>query len=245
VNDLLEAVDRLTKPQKHTNRQRSHVHTWINVAREDEEPELVCEFEAAHDVLASVPEGGEDVTLPALSLVEQLRLAVVSNIGGGSGASKAARERTPLDVTAFTLLEQIDGRVRSWVDEFGESRSGGLEWVVRRWYSLFTRYPREEAVEGRYVGILSGWAQQIEDLMDPPARQEITSPCPACGQLWVTRGQKDDTESVRALWASWRSTPENSDASCQGCGKVWHGVMGMRSLRMAIDDAEKASSNVA
>lgn len=244
MNDLLEAVDRLTKPKRHNNRQREHVHTWINVAGEDEEPELVCEFENAHQKLSSVPEGGSEIVMPALSLLEELRLAVVSNIGGGSGGSKAARERTPLDVTAFNLLEQIDGRVRSWVDEFGESRSGGLEWVLRRWYALFTRYPREGAVEGRYVGILSGWAQQIEDLIDPPARQEITSPCPECGQLWVTKGQGSDTESIRALWASWRTNPEDSDASCQGCGKVWHGVIGMRSLRMAIDDTEKLASNV-
>jgi len=174
-------------------------------------------------------------------LLDQLKAAVSGDLGGGSGASKPARERTPLDITAFTMLEQIDGQVRSWMKEAGEPWAGELRPLLRTWYVVFTRYDRGEDTSRRHFLILARWVAGIRDLIDPPTRYEVTSPCPNCGQVWVTRGNGQDAESVRALWVSWRSLPEDSDATCQGCGKTWRGVSQIRSLRIAIDDAEKLS----
>lgn len=172
-------------------------------------------------------------------LLDQLKAAVTSNVGGAGGGSKAARERTPLDVIAFTLLEQIDGQVRAWLKDAGEPWAGDISPLLRAWYVMHTRYERPKS--DRHFGIVARWVASIHDLIDPPTRQEITSPCPNCGQTWVTRGQGNDAESLRALWALWRGNAEDSAAHCEGCGKTWKGVSQMRSLRIAIDDAEKLS----
>lgn len=232
-NDLLDIIDELTKPTTVTNWQHEHIHTWVNLAGQDEEPVMVCEFEAAHaramnDMLVRHEQD---------ALLDWLQKAVSSSVGRGSGGGKAARERTPLDVSAFTLLEDIDGRVRSWMLDFGETR-GDLKGLLRAWYVKWRSVPREESDERRHFSIVSGWRQRIVDLMDSPTPVEITSPCPACGQLWVTRGFGVEAESIRALWAIWRERPEDSQASCQGCGKTWHGISQMRSLRIAIDESE-------
>jgi|GEM_PF-5230777 len=240
TDDLLDIIDELTKPATITNWQHEHVHTWINVAGEDEEPDLVCEWESAHSRTTKDALVRHDQ--PAL--LDWLTTAVHSSVGRGSGGSKAARERTPLDISAFTLLEEIDGRVRSWMLDFGETR-GELKHLLRSWYVKWVASPREESDERRHFGIVSGWRQRIADLMDSPTPVEITSPCPECGQLWVTRGQGVEADSIRALWAIWRTKPEDSQASCQGCGKTWHGVSQMRSLRIAIDEAEKVSDDLA
>jgi hypothetical protein len=235
--EILDLVDELTQPSSVANWQHEHVHTLINVAPAGEDPEFVCEWETAHD------KGLSDALVRRRdpSLLEQLRRAVTGDIGGGSGASKSARERTPMDVSAFGLLEEIDGRVRSWMQEAGEPYAGDLPTLLRAWYVSFTRYPKDEDTSRHHFGILASWRQRIIDIVDSPDPVEITSPCPNCGQLWVTRGHGHDVESVRALWAIWRTKPEDSEARCQGCGKVWRGVSQMRSLRIAIDEAEKVS----
>lgn len=169
------------------------------------------------------------------SLFVELRKAVVSNVGSGDGASKAARERTPLDVTAFTLLEEIDGRIRSWHLDYASRPTGDISHALRTWYLMFTRNPKEESDISKHVLILTGWARRIIDIIDPPKTLELTVPCPECGRRWVTRGQGSEVESVAALTASLRGS-EDYEASCAGCGRRWAGVSQLRRLRILIDE---------
>lgn len=188
-----------------------------------------------------ITRNGERVVRTDAALIEQLHNAVVGNVGGTGGPSRAARERTPLDITAFTLLEQIDGRARSWCAELDGDDKGDLTDVLRRWYSLWDRYPRQEVDTRRRTAIVGGWVTQITDIIDPPTKLEITSRCPECGQRWVTRGVGSDAESVGALTAILRDGTE-FEASCAGCGHRWVGVSRMRQLRIAIDESEKDSA---
>jgi hypothetical protein len=184
-------------------------------------------------------------------LLVQLRLAIHNNIGG-SGGGKQARERTPLDVGAFALFEDIDGRVRSWMSELGGRVGKGLavEAVLRAWFVWWSAGQREPVLVERFTDMLEGWAQQIRDKLDPPSQIEITSPCPVCGVEWVNIGLKladgsddpDDVERVRVLAAVERENMDDSYAMCKSCNRVWRGVGQMRSLRIAIDDREAASA---
>lgn len=171
-------------------------------------------------------------------LLDQLRDRVGNSVGYGRGGGSLPNERVPIDATAFTLLEDIDGRVRSWVLDMTGSPAGPLVPLLRHWYVLFTQKQREESEILDYQRILDGWWSQVRDVIDPPVKQEITSPCPNCGQAWVDRGTGEERSMRRALWALWRDPKEDSEAHCEGCGKRWPGVAAMRSLRIAIDDAE-------
>ena len=175
-------------------------------------------------------------------MLEQLRHAISNSLGAGGGAGKSARERTPLDVGAFTLYEDIDGRVRSWLSEAGKDAAAHSTpgEALRAWFAVWTRYEQPDGLVHSFANILHGWKQAIDDILDPPTKQEITAPCPVCGQMWVTVGKGEDQESVRALWAVWRENQDLSFGTCRACDKVWHGVGMMRKMRIAIDDAEQA-----
>lgn len=182
-------------------------------------------------------------------LLEELRKAIGSDIGG-NGGGKQARERTPIDLAAFQLYDRIDGGIRSWLADLGDRPGRDIlpEQALRTWYVLWSARPANAALRNRFQVILDGWADDIRDKLDPPTRIEITAPCPMCGQEWVNIGLKldngeddpDDIERVRVLNAVERETLADSYAMCSACDTVWFGVTRMRELRIAIDDAEKA-----
>ena len=185
-------------------------------------------------------------------LLDWLEDAIAADASGGNGGGKQARERTPIDVGAFTLYEDIDGRVRSWVGDLGGKPGKGLTpaQMLRSWYVLWNSGIHSEGITRAYLSILEGWVRAITDILDPPKRIEITSPCPVCGQEWVNIGLKlpdgrddpDDVERVHVLIAVERESIRESFAMCRACDRVWMGTGGMRVLRIALDDAENARS---
>ena len=90
----------------------------------------------------------------------------------------------------------------------------------------------------RHTAILHRWAVSINDLLSPPTKQELTAPCPLCGQMWATVGKGEETESVRALWAVWRENGDQSFGMCRACDHIWQGISSMRQLRISIDEQE-------
>ena len=209
---LLDALDKLTKPQTVAN--------W---------------------------RGDDIVRRTDPPLLDWLRDAIANSMGG-SGGGKQARERTPMDVGAFTLYEDIDGRVRSWVNDLGGKPGKNLTptQILRSWYVLWNVGNPSERMVAAYAHILEGWVQAVNDILDPPKRIEITSPCPVCGREWINVGLKladgsddpNDLERVHVLIAVERESIHESFAMCRACDRVWTGTGEMRQLRIAIDDAE-------
>lgn len=174
-------------------------------------------------------------------LLEQIRAAISSDIGGGGGG-KPARERTPMDIGAFTIHETIDGRVRSWLEDCGGRAGKDLTpgQVLRTWYTLWTAQRREPGIVGAFTNIIDGWVAQIRDHLDPPNPIELRWPCPLCGVEWRSTGEGAGMDTSRVLWAMERETLEESYGVCRACTKVWRGVSQMRQLRILIDDREAA-----
>ena len=185
-------------------------------------------------------------------LLDWLRELIVSSMGGAGGSGKSARERTPIDVGAFSLYENIEGRVRAWVVDLGGRPGKDLTpaQVLRSWYVLWNAGNPSESLIRSYLSILEGWVQAIEDVLDPPKRIEITAPCPVCGQEWINVGLKladgsddpNDMERVHVLIAVERESIHESFAMCRACDRVWTGTGEMRRLRIAIDDVEAAKA---
>lgn len=182
-------------------------------------------------------------------LLDQLREAIGNNIGG-AGGGKSPRERTPIDVAAFSLHEAIDGRVRAWMMEMGATPGKDLTatQMLPSWYVLWSAGNPADIDLLRHAAVLEAWERGILDVLAPPKRIEITSACPVCGNEWINVGLKlpngeddpDDVERVRVLVAVERESIDKSFAMCRACEKVWLGVGPMRQLRIAIDDAEAA-----
>jgi hypothetical protein len=178
------------------------------------------------------------------SLLEQLAARVGSSLPPSAGSRTSSRALVPIDVGALTLLEEIDGMVRSWLLDFG-ARPGRLVSTgeaLRSWFVFFQAGQREPEVVSRHEGRVWGWVQQIEDVVDPPTVEEVTRPCPSCGVRRTVQGSGEDAVSVSALRAVWRASgAAASFAECRACGRKWLGLSGMRALRVAIDDVEMAS----
>lgn len=181
---------------------------------------------------------------PLLDLLDTL---IGNNIGSG-GAGKPARERVPVDVSALMLRERIDERVRSWILELGGKPGSQVTMtqLVRSWYVLWIS--GIHADEDRRAGVLEGFEREVRDILDPPKRIELTTPCPFCNQEWVEVGPRQpdgsvhplDSEIVRTLNAVERESLDQSYAICRACERVWRGIGAMRILRIAMDDADAA-----
>lgn len=176
-------------------------------------------------------------------LVEQLQAAVASNLGGKSGAGKSARERIPMDVSAFTLLEEIDGEGRAWLDMLGArpGRQVSTSQVLRSWLVLFQAHPtgRPEQEVADHERRIRQWVGRIVDLLSPPPTLEITRACPECGARWIRLGGLiDEDEQMSALIAVAREPFQASHAQCRACGTRWEGVHAMKSLSALIDEME-------
>jgi len=214
INDLRDAMDALTKPirsaiwQDELDNQGQHI--------------------------------GQKLTKQVdQSLLYQLRHAISGDLGSHGGGSKAAHERTPFDVAAFTMYEDIDGRVRAWAADAGMApQHTRVEDVLRSWFPIWTVKAIPDQLVDRHTAILTRWAVGINDLLDPPTKQELTAPCPLCGQMWATVGKGEEAESVRALWAVWRDNKDDSYGMCRACDHMWRGISAMRQLRISIDDQE-------
>lgn len=250
--DLLAAIDSLTKPRTVVNWQHQHQHEFTRCAglhgtercTIEDCPLYVCQWcglTVSRAEAANPAKTGSNLAKRTdQPLLDQLRQAIHSNIGERSTSGRSARERTPLDVGAFDLYNAIDAKIRGWVtdlDKPPEPRADPIN-LLRHWYVLWSQKPRHETNTAHYTQTVNGWAQAIEDLLDPPTRQEITSPCPVCGKEWVVIGEGREAESTRALWAVWRETAYDSYAVCKSCGRVWIGVPRMRALRIMIDEQE-------
>ena len=214
INDLRDAMDALTKPI------RSAI--WQDEIDSDGQ-------HIGQKLIRHVDQ----------SLLYQLRGAISGDLGSHGGGSKAAHERTPFDVAAFTMYEDIDGRVKSWALDAGMTRStAGPELVLRTWFRVWTVKVIPDELVDRHTAILTRWAVSINDLLSPPTKQELTAPCPLCGQMWATVGKGEEAESVRALWAVWRENRDESYGMCRACDHMWRGISAMRQLRISIDDQE-------
>ena len=182
-------------------------------------------------------------------LLARLRDAIRNNIGG-NGGGKQARERTPLDVGAFQLFEDIDGRIRSWMLGIGGTAGRNLEAeaILRSWFVMWSAGQHEPFEVVRFTTTIEGWVRQINDKLDPPNQIEITSGCPICGAEWMNTGTKladgsddpNDVERVRVLIAVEHENMDDSYAMCRACRRMWPGLGQMRTLRILLDDAEMA-----
>lgn len=275
-DELLAAVDALTKPVTLVRWQdTTHDHEWVPVrewisnacgCRYRDRPvecprrtdgqhregdiipgQWVCEWCGTTSSNPTRQKGEVELKQQTdRPLLEQLRDAIGSNIGGAA-VGKPARERTPIDVGAFTTYEDLDGRIRGLMLELGGKAGKGItpELVLRSWFTLWTVTPREGHEFEQMTRVLTGWAQRIRDVLSQPPGFEITAPCPLCGREWVTVGSGVDAESVRVLSAVERETLDESYTVCRSCDVVWRGVSRMRQLRIAIDDAESLRREVA
>jgi hypothetical protein len=163
-------------------------------------------------------------------LLPRLREAISSSLGGTRSGVHAAHERSLLNVAAFTLYEDLDGRISVLTGD----ASGWPEDRLRAWKLRYlAEYSRGEVPEPAWLvtlGILGGWVRRIEDLLDPPIVLELLAACPNCGARHIITADLQ----MSALFAGYRRGADIM-ARCRVCGMSWLGESQLIALARRIN----------
>ena len=172
-------------------------------------------------------------------LLVQLRSAIHSNLGKTHSGHSAKSERAPLDLEAFDMYEDIDGRIASlWLMATETGRLlGSPERNLLGWYRQFcASWALRETNDAQMLlalGRLSSWVNRIDDYFDPAQVCEILTACPSAGcghRYWI------DAQGIRhsALVVEYRPGRELV-GRCRACATTWHGDAQLVGLAKAID----------
>ncbi|MCW2289117.1 hypothetical protein EDF60_2861 [Leucobacter luti] len=162
------------------------------------------------------------------ALLVQLREAIASSTGMGSGGGSG--DGGLMNLAALTLWDNIDGVARGWQQAFWAGHRGELAQVIRRLPKLIqaARVHNEidDTLRGRLDALFDTWVTQIEDLFDPPRVQELTAPCPACGERTHQKVTTDERGAViETIRMAAVIIPVKSGralvAECRSCGMQW------------------------
>lgn len=201
--------------------------------------DLLDQLTTTHRV--QVHDGGRILgwrTEPAL--LEQLRRAKTTATTYGSGPGSSQRHsRATINTSAVALYDAIETRVRSWARHAGYTPQTGSwplpEAVLRWWWAVKKHDPHAD----RYQAPLQAWATAITNLLDPPHRFDIDSPCPVCSAHILEVVDPDDetlTVQIRAL-AGLERDPDIYRVTCRSCSTEWEG------LDAASELADEIASN--
>ncbi len=103
-----------------------------------------------------------------------------SNAGGGGGS----KSRPPFWLDAFDLLHEIDETLACWQPAYT-----GVPPTVGRLNCLQTRgwRPQDTRQLNQITSAVLAWTASIDQLLDPPPKWTLPSPCPACNTATVYR----------------------------------------------------------
>lgn len=194
ISDLLEAVDALTKP----------------IADPVWQDELDARGRAKGRRLAMVNRAPRLV---------QLRQAIASSTGQThAGHSDAAARAGGLNLAAFTLYEDIDGRIRAAWAEVGDRSKDDPEILLRRWFvhtkNLHVSGQLSDSAVMSWRAAINGWVRNIDSMFNPEVVKELKGPCPNCE---AERFKDRDGVEKSALYLHYSEANE-PEAVCRTCG---------------------------
>lgn len=168
-------------------------------------------------------------------LLEQLRAARYSSVGRGSGGGGSG---SLLNQKAIDAYETIDGRVRGWLDHFGQESRGDLNELVPRLLQIIRAEIAGDRLSDddgeRLLGMFDATVNQIEDVLDPPHEKELLAPCPSCGE----RYEVSVSEQRHVTQAAAVRIPVKAGrpivAACHCCGTTWESVDELRALAIGM-----------
>lgn len=153
-------------------------------------------------------------------LLSQLREALTSSLGAGTGGGGGSSDGGLLNLGAFTMWENIDGIARGWMRSFNLDHTGSLEDVISRLPAVIQAEHANGTIDDdlreRLDAMFGQWVAQIEDLFDPPHQKELMAPCPDCGERYHVDG---DVQRAAVVIPVKRGRAVIAECRC--CGAMW------------------------
>lgn len=154
-------------------------------------------------------------------LLAQLHEAI--EVAKDGGQRKGYRSAPPLHLDPFEVWWRIAWNAAQAVERHpDQTPAEDAETNLRRWVELAACAGGEEL--DLCADTLHVWADEIEGLLYPSTRKEITEACPVCGARHVWRWDGEDRVRAAALVAVLSATTAPK-VVCQAeaCGNVWEG----------------------
>lgn len=168
-------------------------------------------------------------------LLEQLYAAVNPSTNKSAGSASAPWTRNLIDGDALFEYAKMAAAVKDWCRIVGITPTRNTTKDLDAWYVAFNAIPTDDdAPAGWYRTELRRWASLIRNILEPPKRFEITTPCPVCGaDTWTN---PDGEDIPHPLLVEYRVTPEGNPirprARCRAtdCGAEWDNLESIEEL---------------
>ena len=157
----------------------------------------------------------EWVTVP--SLLDQLRAACKPGAEAGSGGGSDLK--SPVALNALDLLIGITSTATEYFALFTQTyrTADSLEMKIQGWAANTRLDERAVATAERITG---KWIAEIENLFDPPKRQQVNAPCPACENRYKYTHEAGEAVRSAAIQVTVLEGAR-SFAECGVCGARW------------------------
>lgn len=154
------------------------------------------------------------------ALLDLLRVAIKSDVGGAAGGGGGQRATIPFDPVALQLWGNIAGDIAEWVDNDPEYRSMTL---IGKLQKLTSHLAGVGTVEGQ-ADLLKHcleWHKAIRELLEPPTRISLRGvECPRCHcdhvETQAPNGERTYNSAI-VIHASEKPVR----AECRVCGEDW------------------------
>lgn len=179
---------------------------------------------------------GHQVTAGAL--IDQIRAAIHSGTGRTHGGHASPNERSPLDMAAFAVFEDIDGQIASmFVSATDLPKLPTAEENITGWWEEFQAAHARGEVVPVQIDVafqrIEGWVKRIEDYFEPPVVKEITHACPRCSERYFYTAEARVPVRRSALYVEVRPG-KPMEGFCRCCGAEWTGEARLQQLGRAI-----------
>lgn len=156
---------------------------------------------------------------PLFDLLEEQVFGSSSGTGGGT----SSKTRMPLNGDALQLQSEIGFAIKADITRLSPrgvdlTKYPALAGRLTLWHDLFSGSFPGAGEEAAWRETLEGWANAIDNLMDPPKSIQVLAPCPFCKRM---RG-RTATADFHALVMTYRTErpAETARVTCLACDTV-------------------------
>ena len=154
-------------------------------------------------------------------LLDLLRVAIKSDVGGAAGGGGGQRASVPFDPIALEMWDRFNTESLRWFN-------GGPEYRALPITSRLQHYASHMAgvgtIEGQadLLALCLEWKRQIMDMFEPPTRVALRGvTCPSCKMDHLTKVAEDGEKTyIAAILIHVSEDPVR--AECLVCGEAWH-----------------------
>lgn len=176
--------------------------------------EVVHELTQAHDRTHAGVTGQE----PAL--LDLLRVAIKSDVGGAEGGGGGQRASVPFDPIALELWDSVNRESFRWFNGGPAYRALPITSRLQHYASHLAGVGTIEG-QGDLLALCLGWKREIRDMFEPPTRVSLRGvTCPACSMDHLTKVAADGEKTYTAALLI-HVSEDPVRAECLVCGEDW------------------------